>query len=953
MKKPNPFGKYFLFDRVSTGGMAEIFRAKTVSLEGTERIVAVKKMIDLLTADKELTSMFIDEAKLAVQLNHPGICQVVDWGKVGESYFIAMEYVLGQDLKKIFLRCKQQLPDGTPTMPLAQSCFIVMKLCEALDYAHNKQDSLGNPLHIVHRDVSPQNVLVSYEGEVKLIDFGIAKVGQNRGPQADESGSLKGKFAYMSPEQVKGDAIDRRSDIFATGIVLYELLTGERLFPPDQDMAVLDKIKNVEVLPPTAYNRKIPEELERIVMKSLAQNPAERYQTAMDLHGELQSFLYTSGEFFSRKDMAAWMKRVFRTEMDAEQAEVDAVRDTRVALPTSGADSLQRARATLSMAALKADPGGGLRGSKETGSIQAVKATGAIKAFAPESNAPNEWMSTNARTVKNASTPPPQPRGGAQSIADAAGRMAKPASASGSATKLKPIGKSVTEVAHEEDTAVDGPMGAGKIAEPKFSDDNLATKSFAPQQSEGAAAQRGGGVVVRDTGDIETQQYKTVEEGGAERDPLEGGPTMANPPHSQRIPLTVEEIMEVSAPTMLEAAHQAAQEPHRSRAIPAVAPPPPLNLPESLDVGPREAAQQKPQGGNTAALLLLLLLLALGGGGAAYWFLLRPGTVVVMVSPEREFSVLVDGKPAIGMDSSPVILSLPPGTHAVSVQRPGYKSWTDAVTVQAGETVRATAALSALLQQTGSFTLVTEPPGAMVFLDGASLGQVTPMRVGSVAAGPHTIELRLGGRILTQSITVEAGKTAELKIPLPPESATKPVVEPSPPANPQPTATTPEKPVEKPAVAATTPEKPVEKPAVAATTPEKPVEKPAVVATTPEKPVQPAPKPVQPAPKPVAVQPKPVERHTPVRPVPRAVAAMDKPARPAGNFGFLRINSKPWTKIFVDGMDTNLNTPQTAYQMSPGMHQIMLFNPEFGIRETFSVHIIAGETQTVIKDFRK
>jgi len=936
VKKPNPFGKYFLFDRVSTGGMAEIFRAKTVSLEGTERIVAVKKMIDLLTADKELTSMFIDEAKLAVQLNHPGICQVVDWGKVGDSYFIAMEYVLGQDLKKIYQRCKQQLPDGTPTMPLAQSCFIVMKLCEALDYAHNKQDSLGNPLHIVHRDVSPQNVLVSYEGEVKLIDFGIAKVGQNRGPQADESGSLKGKFAYMSPEQVKGEPIDRRSDIFATGIVLYELLTAERLFPPDQDMAVLDKIKNVEVLPPTAYNRKIPEELERIVMKALAQNPAERYQTAMDLHGELQSFLYTSGEFFSRKDMAAWMKRVFRSEMDAEQAEVDAVRDTKVALPTSGADSLQRARATLSMAALKADPGGGLRGSKETGSIQAVKQTGAmgaVKAFAPESNSPNEWMSTNVRTVKNASTPPPQPRGGAQSIADAAGRMAaKPAAASGSATKLKPVSKSVTEVPVEEDTAVDGPMGAGKIAEPKFSDDNLATKSFAPQQAD-PGAPRGGGVVVRDTGDIETQQYKTVEEGGSERDPIEGGPTVANPPTSQRIPISIEEIMEVSAPTMLEAAHQAAQEPHRSRAIPAVAPPPPLNLPDSLDVGPREATPQKSQGGNTPALLLLLLLLALGGGGAAYWFLLRPGTVVVMVNPDREFSVLVDGKPVSGMDSSPVILSLPPGTHAVSVQRPGYKSWTDAVTVQAGETVRATAALSALVTQTGGFTLVTDPPGAMVFLDGASLGQVTPMRVGSVAAGSHTIELRLGARILTQSITVEAGKTAELKIPLPPEPSAKPVVEPS--QTPVAT-TTPEKTPEKPVVAATTPEKPVEKP-VAATTPEKPVEKP----------VQPAPKPVQPAPKPVVAQPKPV------RPTPRPVAANDKPVRPAGNFGFLRVNSKPWTKIFVDGMDTNLNTPQTAYQMSPGMHQIMLFNPEFGIRETFSVHIIAGETQTVIKDFRK
>ncbi len=946
VKKPNQFGKYFLFDRVSTGGMAEIFRAKTVSLEGTERIVAVKKMIDLLTADKELTSMFIDEAKLAVQLNHPGICQVVDWGKVGESYFIAMEYVLGQDLKSLFQRCKQQLPDGTPTMPLAQSCFIVMKLCEALDYAHNKQDSLGNPLNVVHRDVSPQNVLVSYEGEIKLIDFGIAKQSATRETQT-EAGVLKGKFAYMSPEQVKGELLDRRSDVFATGIVLYELLTGERLFPPDQELAVLDKIKNVEVLPPTAYNRKIPEELDRIVMKALAAKPEERYQTAMDLHADLQSFLYTSGEFFSRKDMAAWMKRVFRTEMEAEQNEVDAIRDTKVALPTSGADSLQRARATLSMAALKADPGGGLRGSKETGSIQAVKATGSIKAFAPDGGAPSDWMSTNVKTVKTASSPPAAPRGQVQNIAEAAGLMrdvqrgGRPASASGSATKLKPVGKSappVTEVATEEDTAVDGPMGAGKIAEPRFSDDSLATKAF-PQQDRAAfeaemeASRRANGVVqARDAGDIETQQYKTVEEGG-ERDPLEGGPTVAVPP-GQRVPQTIEEIMEVSAPTMLEAANQAVLEPQRSRAIPAVAPPPPLNMPDSLDVGTRDAAPQKPQGSNTAALLLLLLLLAIGGGGAAYWFLLRPGTVVVMVNPDREFAVLVDGQPVSGMDSSPVILPLPPGTHAVSVQRTGYKSWTDAVTVQAGETIRVNAALAVLTQQTGGFTLVTEPAGAMVFLDGASLGQVTPMRVGSVAAGQHTIELRLGARILTQTITVEAGKTVDFKVPLPPEPSSKPVVE-TPPVNPPPEKVVVTPPVNPP------PEKVVVTPPVNPP-PEKvvvtpPVNPPPVKVTQPvvvQRPVQPE---------------KTPERHTP-RPPPRVA---EKPVRPAGNLGFLRINSKPWTKIYVDGVDTNLNTPQTAYQMSPGMHQIMLFNPEFGIRETFSVHIIAGETQTVIKDFRK
>jgi serine/threonine protein kinase len=941
VKKPNQFGKYFLFDRVSTGGMAEIFRAKTVSLEGTERIVAVKKMIDLLTADKELTSMFIDEAKLAVQLNHPGICQVVDWGKVGDSYFIAMEYVLGQDLKQLFLRCKTQLPDGTPTMPLAQSCFVVMKLCEALDYAHNKQDSLGNPLNVVHRDVSPQNVLVSYEGEVKLIDFGIAKISATREAQT-EAGVLKGKFAYMSPEQVKGEPTDRRSDIFATGIVLYELLTGERLFPPDQELAVLDKIKNVEVLPPTAYNRKIPEELDRIVMKALAGKPSERYQTAMDLHADLQSFLYTSGEFFSRKDLAAWMKRAFRSEMEAEQAEVDAIRDTKVALPTSGADSLQRARATLSMAALKADPGGGLRGSKETGSVQAVKATGSMRAFAPDGGAPTDWMSTNAKTTKTASTPPASPRGQVSSIAEAAGGMLRDAQRGGgpgrgaaSATRLKPVGKQgpvapLTEVPVEEDTAVDGPMGAGKIAEPRFEDDSLATKAF-PQQDRAAfeaemdAARRkdkDGVVQPRDAGDIETQQYKTVDEDANERDPLEGGPTVARP--GQQIPQTIEEIMEVSAPTMLEAANLAVQEPQRSRAIPAVAPPMPLNMPDSLDVGGRDAVREKPQGSSATALVLLLLLLGLVGGGAAYFFLLRPGTVVVMVSPEREFALLVDGKPMSGMDSSPVILPLPPGTHAVSVQRAGYKSWTDAVTVQPGETVRVTANLAALVAQTGGFTLVTDPPGAMVFLDGASLGQVTPMRVGSVPVGSHTIELRLGARVLSQTIAIEAGKSIELKLPLPPEPSSRP-------ANP-PAVTPP--PVTPPPVA------PPEK--VAVTPP--PVAPPEKVAVTPpvvEKPAQPE---------------KTPERHTarpnpPPRPTPRPVVKPEQ--RPAGNFGFLRVNSKPWTKIFVDGMDTNLNTPQTAYQMSPGMHQIMLFNPEFGIRETFSVHIIAGETQTVIKDFRK
>src|SRR5688572_12237205 len=175
LKTPIPFGKYYLLDRINVGGMAEVFQAKAFGLEGFERIVAVKRILASIAEDKEFISMFIDEAKIAVQLNHANICQVFDLGKVSEAYFIAMEYVSGQDLRAIFDRCKQRMPDGAPVMPIAQSCFIVMKVCEGLDYAHNKKDAVGNDLRLVHRDVSPQNILISYEGEVKLIDFGIAK----------------------------------------------------------------------------------------------------------------------------------------------------------------------------------------------------------------------------------------------------------------------------------------------------------------------------------------------------------------------------------------------------------------------------------------------------------------------------------------------------------------------------------------------------------------------------------------------------------------------------------------------------------------------------------------------------------------------------------------------------------------------------------------------------------
>src|SRR5438105_5402153 len=272
MRHPIRFGKYPLLERIAVGGMAEVFVAKSFGAEGFQRLLAIKKILPTLGEDAEFIRMFVDEARLAVQLAHANIVQVLELGKHDESLYIAMEYISGRDLRQLMERFrKRQQP-----MPLPQACLIVAEVCEALDHAHRKRDAQGRPLGIVHRDVSPQNVLVSFDGEVKLIDFGIAKAESRL--QKTQAGILKGKFSYMSPEQVKGDAVDGRSDIFAAGILLWELVCGEKLFTGDSDFAILEKVRQTIVPAPRSVTRTCPELLEKVILKALANDPRERYQ---------------------------------------------------------------------------------------------------------------------------------------------------------------------------------------------------------------------------------------------------------------------------------------------------------------------------------------------------------------------------------------------------------------------------------------------------------------------------------------------------------------------------------------------------------------------------------------------------------------------------------------------------------------------------------------------------
>jgi serine/threonine protein kinase len=317
-KQPVPFGRYLLLDRINVGGMAEVWRGKESGFGGLGRLVAVKRILPNIAEDEEFEKMFQDEARISVQLSHANIAQIYafEFERLHNSYYIAMEYVAGKDLRSVFDRCRKA---GFPA-PVPLVCHVMAKVCDALDYAHKKKDATGRELNIVHRDISPQNILLSYDGDVKVIDFGVAKAAGKA--TRTQAGILKGKFGYMSPEQVRAQEIDWRSDIFSIGVCLYELLTNERLFTGETDLAVLDKVRSMEIPPPSAKNPQVSPALDEIVLKALARNLPERYAHAGEMSEALQRLLITSGTLFSRKELANFMQATFAEEVEKEAARV-------------------------------------------------------------------------------------------------------------------------------------------------------------------------------------------------------------------------------------------------------------------------------------------------------------------------------------------------------------------------------------------------------------------------------------------------------------------------------------------------------------------------------------------------------------------------------------------------------------------------------------------------------
>lgn len=312
-----PFGKYLLLERIAVGGMAEVFLSKSFGIEGFEKVIAIKRILPTMAEDDDFIEMFIDEAKIAGQLSHANIVPIYELGKIGDSHYIAMEYVWGKDLLQIMNRFRRM----RKRMPPAMVAFIASKMCEALEYAHTKRDRRGQHLNLIHRDISPQNILVSYDGAVKLIDFGIAKAASRT--TKTQAGVLKGKFGYMSPEQVRGLPIDLRSDIFAVGTCMYEMLTADRLFVGESDFSTLEKVRHATVAPPSEMVPDVPPDFDAIVMKALAREPADRWQTAGEMQEALQEFIATQRPPFTTSKMAAWMRSAFTKEQEEEKARLD------------------------------------------------------------------------------------------------------------------------------------------------------------------------------------------------------------------------------------------------------------------------------------------------------------------------------------------------------------------------------------------------------------------------------------------------------------------------------------------------------------------------------------------------------------------------------------------------------------------------------------------------------
>lgn len=382
---PQTFGRYLLLKRIAKGGMAEIHRAVAFGEQGFTKPVAIKRMLPALSREPKFVDMFIDEAKLAAGLHHANIVELHDFGCIDNRLFHVMEYVQGLNVSQIISGLKQL---GQP-VPVALACFIVIEALYGLDHAHRNRDPQGRPQHVIHRDISPSNILVSFDGAVKLADFGIAKVTWSR--QRTRTGVIKGKFKYMSPEQASGRDLDQRSDLFSLGVCLYKMLTLRDAYDGKTEQTQLLQARQAEFTPPRAINPAIAEPLEAILLRAMHREREQRYPTTAALRDALEGWVFDSGIKLFSSDLARFVADAFGDRIRVAQAELAAeARRIERAQPRPQSVDRMRAADFDDMSTLVLDPRG----------ADGSRPNDAAAADAPDSR-------TAAATIPSLKRPPP------------------------------------------------------------------------------------------------------------------------------------------------------------------------------------------------------------------------------------------------------------------------------------------------------------------------------------------------------------------------------------------------------------------------------------------------------------------------------------------------------------------------------------------------------------------
>lgn len=748
---PLPFGNYLLLERLAIGGMAEVYLAKARGAANGDQLVAVKRILPNIAEDADFVAMFVDEAKIAGRLNHRNIARIYDLGQIHNSFFIAMEYVAGVDLRALWDQSRNMGP-----LPIDMVCHTAVKICEGLDYAHRRRAHDGTPLNIIHRDISPQNVLISFDGDVKIIDFGIAKA-SGRSVKT-QTGVLKGKFAYMAPEQARGAKIDHRVDVFAVGVILYELATGERLYKAESDFLLLEKVRRVDFTPPSEIRPELAGELERIILKALAVDVEERYAWASALQLDLERYIVSHDLAFSREFLAQYVKRSFADDYEQDLARQQEYASITFASDAEGlVDSRTQVESNPPLAAHAVDNDQVLT-QDEILTSQPVHDVTQIQA--------SPFETEHDAGLNNATLVSEDP----DLLAQVRQSWSDPEPAVDDVIDVQD--RSSNEFPHSAQNATYSP-DTDQHDEEIFRDpDDLAAQQHSAKQDSYTMWSESAQNIPADR---DATSATEIEDSGA----YAQDPQWQEPGHDNETLSTYDDGADATYldPNALRDGQGGPSYDHEE----AYDESPHLD-PEQFSIDPREVQTQhidarrheatnlaQAAAGLSSTRKHLATAFLIGIASMALLFVLyilfiadHSGFLVVVTQPRQALIQLGDQAPQA---TNPAQFKVPPGTYSLRIQRPGIDPIFKTVQIASGELLIVDQVLPS---GTGTLDITSDPSGAQVLVDGDAKGQ-TPISIKKIKADvEHRLELRhKATQSLSQTVLLSSGQKLQLSLSLP------------------------------------------------------------------------------------------------------------------------------------------------------------------------------------------